>query len=192
MIDNLPSVVAIHEAKLMYPIGIYYNKKHNLVILHVVTNVQGNEWQLAEATIEVAKSLNAKEFLSIEGVGSTNPADDTRIFFYTNKPSNAKHFEDIKIPVLKEGIVMGVTAALLVEADDFPLSCIFAEAHSQLPDSKAAAKVMEVLDKYLNLKIDYKPLLKQAEKFEEKLKRIMQQSKVSEDEHDKKMMSYVG
>ena len=192
MIDDMPSVVAIHEAKLINPIGIYYNKKNNLVILHVVTNVQGNEWQLAEATIEVAKSLNAKEFLSIEGVSSTNPADETRIFFYTNKSINVKHFEKINIPILKEGIVMGVTAALLVEAGDFPLSCIFAEAHSQLPDSKAAAKVIEVLDKYLNLKVDYKPLLKQAEKFEHKLKNIIQQSKISEEEHDKKIMSYVG
>ena len=192
LIDDLPSVVAIHETKLMQPIGIYYNKKHNLVIFHVVTSVQGNEWKLAEATIEVAKSLNAKEFLSIEGVGSTTPGDETKIFFYSNKPANAKRFEKIKVPVLKEGIVMGVTAALLVEAGDFPLSCIFAEAHSQLPDSKAAAKVMEVLDKYLNLNVDYKPLLKQAEKFEEKLKGIMQQSKVTEDERDKKRMSYVG
>ena len=192
LINDLPPVVAIHETKLMQPVGIYYNKTHNLVIFHVVTNVQGNEWQLAEATIEVAKKLNAKEFLSIEGVGSINPGESTNIFFYSNKLANVKRFEKIKVPVLKEGIVMGVTAALLVEAGDFPLSCIFAEAHSQLPDSKAAAKVMEVLDAYLNLKVDYKPLLKQAEKFEEKLKNIMQQSKVSEIERDKKRMSYVG
>ncbi|MBU1854202.1 MAG: PAC2 family protein, partial [Nanoarchaeota archaeon] len=70
--------------------------------------------------------------------------------------------------------------------------CIFAETHSALPDSKAAAKVIEVLDKYLGLKVDYKPLLKQAEEFENKLKNMIQQTSKTTEESDKKYMSYLG
>jgi len=61
-----------------------------------------------------------------------------------------------------------------------------------MPDSKAAAKIIETLDKYMGLAVDYKPLLKQAEKFEEKLKDLMKQSQQSQDMQDKKKLSYVG
>ena len=73
-----------------------------------------------------------------------------------------------------------------------PLSCLFAETHSNLPDSKAAAKVIEALDKYLGMDIDYKPLLEQAAKFEEKLKTIMQKSQEAQEISDKKKLSYFG
>ena len=77
---------------------------------------------------------------------------------------------------LDEGIIMGVTGALLLR-EDITLNCILAETHSQLPDSRAAARIVQVLDKYLGLKVDYKPLLKQAEHFETKLRDVIAKSK---------------
>ena len=85
---------------------------------------------------------------------------------------------------------MGVSASLMLKAKNH--SCLFASAKSQMPDSKAAAKLIEVLDKYLKLKVDYKPLLKQAEEFEDKLKGILKQSDSTFKEADKKSMSYLG
>ena len=40
--------------------------------------------------------------------------------------------------------------------------------------------------------IDYKPLLEQAQKFEEKLKTIMQKSQEAQEVSDKKKLSYLG
>ena len=93
---------------------------------------------------------------------------------------------------LTEGIIIGQTSALLVKADVTPVSCIFAETHSNLPDSKAAAEIIKALDSILGLKIDYKPLLKIAAQFEEKFKGIMMQSEKAKDLQAKKQMSYVG
>ena len=93
---------------------------------------------------------------------------------------------------LTEGIIVGVTGALLLRSEKVPVSCVFAEAQNNLPDSKAAAKVIEKLDKYLGLDVDYKPLLEQAEKFEGKLKNILTQSQKAQDISEKKKMSYVG
>ena len=42
------------------------------------------------------------------------------------------------------------------------------------------------------LDIDYKPLLKQAEEFEEKFKKIIEQTSAAGKERDKKTLSYVG
>jgi len=66
------------------------------------------------------------------------------------------------------------------------------ETHSQLPDSRAAAKVIETLDRYLKLDVDYKPLLQKAQEFEGKLKDIMQQSKMASTEKEKKELNYLG
>ena len=54
------------------------------------------------------------------------------------------------------------------------------------------AKIIEVLDKYLGLTVDYKPLIARAQEFEEKLRGLM--SKVSEVKQDieKKKLSYMG
>jgi predicted ATP-grasp superfamily ATP-dependent carboligase len=69
---------------------------------------------------------------------------------------------------------------------------LFADTHSKLPDSKAAAKVIEVLDKYLGLKIDPKPLILTAEKFEKKLQDILEKSKITTEQVKEKQMNYVG
>jgi uncharacterized protein len=190
MLDEMPAIVAIHENKVVEPFGIFYNKKYNIVILHAINAVNGIEWKIAEAMNKIANDLKAKEIISLEGVGSESMDEDsTRVFYYSkNKKDN---FKKIGIEPLKEGIIMGATGAIILKVN-IPLSCIFAETHSNLPDSKAAAKIIEVLDKYLGLKVDYKPLLEQADKFEKKLKSIMEKSKQAEEISEKKKLSYVG
>ena len=188
-----PPMVAIHDGNLVRPMGIFYSKKYNLVILHVMTNVAGLEWDISSEILALAKQLDAKEIISIEGVGSPGLVDEPSAYYYSNRDAATKKFESGNVKKMKEGIVMGVTATLLLQADhDYSISCIFAETPSNLPDSKAAAKVVEVMDKYLGMNIDYKPLLKQAEKFEEKIKGFLKQSQAMTSEQKKKQLSYVG
>lgn len=190
-LDDIPAMVAIHDGKVIYPVGIYHAKKENIVIIHVVTNVKGVEWQVARAVSQVAKQLGAKELISVEGVASQNPTEGTPTFYYSNLPANQKRFEKVKIEKLKEGVIVGVTGALLVERC-CPVSAVFVETQTGLPDSKAAAEVIKVLDKYLRLKVDPAPLYEQAQKFEEKLKTIVDQTNFAKTQADRKKLSYVG
>ena len=191
LLDELPAIVAVHDGKIVEPIGLFYNKKYNVVILHAITLVNGIEWKVADAVMQVAEQLNAKEIVSLEGVG--NPSVETSKTYFLSKDSKrAAAFKKLGIEPLKEGIVMGVTGAILIKAERFNVSAIFAETHSELPDSKAAAQILQVLDKYLGLNLDYKPLLQQAEKFEQKLKDLLAKSKETQDMQDKKKLSYVG
>jgi predicted ATP-grasp superfamily ATP-dependent carboligase len=81
---------------------------------------------------------------------------------------------------------------LLKAKKGLPVSVLFAETHSKLPDSKAAAKIIQILDQYMFLNVDYKPLLKQAEGFEEKLKGLLSKGQQMAKEQEKKRLSYVG
>jgi len=192
LFDDMPAMVAIHENKIVEPLGVFYDKAYNIVILHAITAATHYEWEMAQTVSKLASELQAKEIISLEGVGSGEESEGSRVFYYSSSDKNAKLFEKAGIEALKEGIIIGVTGAVLLRVEKTPVSCLFAETHSNLPDSKAAAKIVEALDKYLGLNIDYKPLLEQAEKFEEKLKAILQKSQEAQEISDKKKLSYFG
>lgn len=182
--DDLPATIAIHEGKVVDPMAVHYSKKYNLVIFHTILNVKGMEWAVATELGRAAKDLGAKEIISLEGVNVMSPTEST-VFGFGNPK-----FKELGAEDMKESIIMGVSAALLLNAKN--VSCIFAQAQSNLPDSKAAADIIRFLDKYLKLNVDPEPLMKQAELFEEKLKNLMAQTSQAEGEADKKSLSYLG
>lgn len=183
--DELPVTAAVHKGKLVKPMAIYYDKEHNIVILHTILNVKGFEWKIAERIVDMAGMLKAKEIICLEGVASPMAGKDIKVFSY-----GIKNHKEVGVEQIKESIIVGVTAAMLLKYED--VTCFFAETNTGLPDSKASAKIIEVLDKYLGLKVDYDPLIKQAEEFESKLKTIMQQSSKVQEEKEKKDISYLG
>ena len=190
--DDMPAMVAIHESKVVEPLGIFHNSNYNIVILHAITAATHYEWGMADTISKLAGQLNAKEIISLEGVGSGEESEASRVFYYSNNANNSKKFEKAGFMPLKEGIIIGVTGAILLRMEKTPVSCLFAETHSNLPDSKAAANIIQALDKYVGMDLDYKPLLEQAQKFEEKLRTILQKSQEAQEASDKKKLSYLG
>jgi uncharacterized protein len=188
--SEMTPMLAIHESKVVEPFGVFYSKKYNLVILHAITNVAGMEWKIAVAVGELYKKLKAKEIICIEGVGSVGGKGGEDYYYYTNK--KIKKWESTGVKKLKEGVVVGPTASLMLKMDNIPISCVFAETASKLPDSRAAALTIKALDTYLGLKVDYKPLLKKAEEFEGKLKKILEGTKKAKLVKDKKDVTYMG
>ena len=86
---------------------------------------------------------------------------------------------------------MGVTSAVLMKTIK-PTSCIFAETHSNLPDSKAAANVIKLLDKYIGLDVDPAPLIKKAQEFGKQAQNIMDQASQAQKQHENKDLRYMG
>ena len=186
--SEMNPIIAIHDSKIVEPFGIFYSKKYNLVILHAITNVAGMEWKIALAVKDITNKLKAKELICIEGVGGMNKKSET--YYYSNKFKTK--WEKLEIEPIKEGIVIGPTASLVLKLKKYPLSCIFVETASGFPDSRAAAKTIKVLDRYLGLKVDYKPLIKKAEEFENKLKTILESTKKIKEHKTEKEVSYMG
>lgn len=178
----MPATVAVHKGKVVKPMAVYYAKKENIVILHTILPVKDVEWKIADLIIDLTKKLKTKKVICLEGVMS--PSGES-VFFIGDKK-----LEKLGYKPIQESIIMGVTASLLVRYDK--VVGLFAESHSQLPDSTAAAKIIEVLDKYLGLKIDPEPLLQQAKVFEDKLKGLMQQANKAGLEKERKDLSYLG
>lgn len=180
--DELPATVAIHKGKIIHPMAIFYSKRFDTILLHAILDVKGMEWKITDVISKLIKQTGVKEIISVEGVSGTG---GDKIYCYGNP-----EFEKLGAEPVKESVIMGVTAALMVR--NMKVSCVFAETQSEIPDSRAAAKVIEFLNNYLKLELDIKPLLVQAEVFETKLKSILQQTNQTVSEADKKKMSYFG
>lgn len=189
--EEAPAMIAIHQNQVIEPISLHYSQEYNLVLVHAINIGKDLSWKLASVMEELAKVLTAKEIVCLEGVGSPDP-ESGRVFYYTTGSDKiTKKLNGIANPLM-EGIIVGVTGALLAKSIDIPLLALFAEAKSNLPDSKAAAEIIKALDAYTGLDIDPKPLLKQAAMFEEKLRSIVGKTKEAEELHDEKKLSYVG
>jgi len=162
-------LTAIHKSEVVYPITLYYNKKYNLIIIQALTEVTGFEWQVANTIVEIAKTIEAKQIIVLESMPSHE--ENVQLYYYSNNKTK------LNIKPVTESVIMGITAATLLKAKKIPVLCIFAEAHSQFPDSESAAKVVGVIGEYLGMKIDIKPLLEAAKKFEANLRQIMERTK---------------
>ncbi|MBS3171067.1 proteasome assembly chaperone family protein [Candidatus Woesearchaeota archaeon] len=186
-IDELPPIVAVHQGQVIEPLGVFYSKKYNLVILHALTSVAGIEWALQNEICKLMDELKVKELITIEGIGSTT-VENMNVYYLANKKLDLKK---ININPLKEGIILGVSGALLLRGCA-NLVALFVETHSTLPDSRGAAKIIEILDKYLGLKVDYKPLMEKAVKFENKIKELMAKKEKVAASQEKKELTYLG
>ena len=80
--DELPAMIAIHQNKVIEPISLHYNKEYNLVLVHAINVGKDLGWKLAQAIEDLAKQLQAKEIISLEGVGSPNQ-DSGKVFYYS-------------------------------------------------------------------------------------------------------------
>lgn len=190
-LKDIQPMIAIHEEKVVHPMGLFYNSKYNLLVVHVVAATSGIEWKLGEGIMDIAKQLNAKEIISLEGVSTNEDVVDPKTFFFASDDKKKQELVRLGLEPLKEGIILGVTSALLLKSKT-PTTCIFVETHSNMPDSKAAAKIVETLDKYLGLDVDYDPLLKKAEIFEDHLRGLLDKTQETVSLQEKKKMSYVG
>src|SRR3989344_203385 len=71
IVDKAAPLVAVHDGKLIEPYSIYYDKTHNLLIIHSIVATPGAEWQLADSVVALANKVKAKSLISLEGIGSS-------------------------------------------------------------------------------------------------------------------------
>ncbi len=189
--EKLPAIVAVHGGEIIEPFAIFYDEKRNIVILRSIATVAGLEWELADSALKLFKKIEAKELICVEGVGGMEKVSEPKVYHLSANKEQKRKLEAIGLKQLNEGIIIGSAASFLSKVKEALL--IFAESYSELPDSRAAAKIIEVLDKYLGLDVDYKPLIEKADKFERKVRELLSKSAmVKKDQDGKEGESYFG
>jgi len=187
--EFMPATI-IHNTKPSPPVRIYAGEKkcgpdgsceQIAVIISEFMPPYNIIKPLADKILEWADSKGCKAIIALEGthaVGSKKK--DMKVFGIGSNPEMKNFLKKYKIEETIEGMITGVNGVLLYQGVlmQKDVMCLLSEAHSQYPDSRAAGNLLKKLDVMLpEIKIDPKPLYKEAEEIEKKIRQFMEQSK---------------
>ena len=187
--EFMPATV-IHKSRPSPPVRIYAGEKtcgpdgsceQLAVIISEFMPPYNIIKPLADKILKWADKKGCKIVITLEGTHAVGDKKQKFNVYGVGSNSEMKNFlKSYKIDETKEGMITGVTGVLLYEGVLWQrdVVCLLSEAHSSYPDSRAAGNLLKKLDVMLpEIKIDPKPLYKEAEKIEEQIKKFMEQSK---------------
>lgn len=133
---------------------------------------------LGDAILAWAQKKKCSFIVSLEGTHAPDTKTPmTHGVATTTKMKKTLHTYGIN--ETQEGMITGITGILLYQGAllNRDVLCLLAEAHSSYPDSRAAALLVETLDKMLpGIKIDAEPLYKEAKDIEQKIRMFIKQA----------------
>lgn len=178
--DLFPPVAVLSNGVIKHPVRVYANEKRDLVVIETEFPLPTTlATKIAKGIINFAKQVNAKEIVCLEGIAINDTTTKEAVIYSisTDKKLQAKVSKFSK--PLESGIVMGVSASVLLEAKErtFPATCLLAESHFEFPDGKSAVLIIKKINDIYRLGIDTKKLEKESESFESQLKTIINHAK---------------
>ncbi len=190
--DFLP-VTIIHNGKPSPPVRLYASKKkcgpngsceQLAVVLSEFAPPPKTIRALADTLLWWAQTKKCKIILTLEGMQIPKREDnyESKIFGVGSTPGIKKILKKNGIIPTKEGIIVGLSGVLLLEGavQKRDIICMLAETQTAYPDSRAAARLLEKIDKLLPLiKIEAEPLYKEAEEIEKKITQYIKTSKTA-------------
>jgi uncharacterized protein len=187
--EFMPATV-IHNSKPSPPVRIYAGKKkcgpdgiceQLAVIISEFMPPYNIIKPLADKILEWSDKKGCKAIVALEGTHAVGEKKDKLNVYGVGSNIEMKNFlKKYKILETKEGMITGVNGVLLYEGVlmERDVMCLLSEAHSSFPDSRAAGNLLKKLDVMLpEIKIDPKPLYKEAEEIEKRIRTFMEQSK---------------
>ncbi len=99
-----------------------------------------------------------------------------------NNREIVKKLDEMGLTIVPFGNINGISGTLLTRCatQEIPASCLFAEVLNHYPDPRAAAEIIEKINKILDKEIDPEPLLKEAQEIESRLKKLAENVQVPE------------
>jgi uncharacterized protein len=137
---------------------------------------------IASTVLDWAQDQRCVQLVCPEGLIVDREAGENREVEVYGIGSTDRSNELLKkngVAMFEEGVITGVAGVLLNEGRkrDFDVMTLLSEAHPDYPDARAAARVIETIDKLLlHTALDAKPLYEEAERIENQLKSIHQQT----------------
>jgi len=176
---DFPPYTLIQNGNPYPPIRIYGCKREcatedcgDLIIVTSEITLKPEHYYTLDIAIgELFKELGIASVIALEGIPQFG--DDLSIFACGTSAASREKMDDLGLKRFDEGLVRGLTGVMLYEGfhSGSDLIAMLCPANPALPDPRAAARALEVLSKLMpELKIDAKPLYKEAEEIENKIK----------------------
>lgn len=189
------SPIAVVQGGEVHPIIRVYGKGGFGLVLSEFPPSPSQANAIARTILDAAERHKARMIVGLEGVVPHPPGDeDTEpeesavaeaqspeqvwVAFSRKDPAILKAFAPAKARMLEDGVIGGVSGALLVQGigRSIPVAVLLVSARvaEGLPDHRAGAALIETLDRLLpEVAIDTGPLRAQAEQIEKALRAVM-------------------
>ncbi len=191
--EDLPPIALMSEGEIRFPIRIFASKEHNIIMFESeLPIVPKLTFRIASDIAEWAKKQKVERVICLEGIAGKGESGELYGVGTVDGLDDELKKEGVKI--LKNGVILGVSAALLLEckSEGIPAVCLMAQSHATFPDGKASAKIVDYLSKKYKLSINTKPLRDEAEKFEAQIKDIIERAKTAQMPVDKPLKTMYG
>jgi len=168
---EFPPLAVLYKGIAIHPFRIYSSEGIVLFLSDFIIPPTVS-YDMSNAIVDWMERNNSKELITLNSMVVMEKSDS--VAAAANSEDALKRLGDLKLPILPFGNVNGLSGSLLTRTatKDIPASCLFAEVLNQYPDPRAAASLVNVLNKMLNIKVNAEPLLKEAEEIEERLKEL--------------------
>jgi len=170
---HFPPLAVLYRGVAIHPFRIY-NADDLVLFLSDFVVPPNVTYDMTNAIVEWMKKNNSKELITLNSIPVRQKTNG--VAAAANSPEGLKRLGELDLPILPFGNINGLSGTLLTRsiASDIPASCLFAEVLNQYPDPRAAASVVDVLNRMLNIEVNSEPLLKEAEEIESRLKELAQ------------------
>jgi len=190
--NNFMPTTVIHDRYPSPPVRIYAGKKkcgpkdgcdQIAVIMSEFMPPYESIGPLVDAILSWGKEKRCRIITTFEGSHEKKEKkeeDQEEVYGVGSTQYMQKMLDKYEITQMKEGMITGVTGVLLYKAalEEQNAMCLLSKAHSKFPDSRAAAKLIQILDVMLpGIKLDPQPLYEEADRIEKKIKAFMEESK---------------
>jgi uncharacterized protein len=179
--EAFPPVSMIYDSTPKFPARIYASEELKLVVfLSEFTPVPPLARPIGRVLVEFYKNHGCDWIIAPEVISRPREGETLEVFGVGCNDRARKELKRFGIRPLQIGMVTGITGVLLNEGRRHHLNVIalIAEAQLGIPDARAAAKVLEILDRFVpTLEINVEPLYEEAERIEAKIREMRKQAK---------------
>jgi len=169
-----PPLAVLYKGVALHPFRIYGGEGLVLFLSDFIVP-QNIVFDMTNAIVDWMDKNNSKELITFNSAIVREKMNPTAAV--ANSTESLDRLKDKNIPILEMGNLNGISGTLLTQTAmrNIPGTCILAETLTQYPDPRAAAEVVQGLNKLIDIDIDYKPLLKEAEDIESRLKKLAEE-----------------
>jgi len=168
-----PPLAVLYRGLAIHPFRIYSNGEIVLFLSDFIVPPEVT-YDMTNVIVDWMDRNQSKELITFNSIVVREKTEG--VAAAANTIDGLKRLGDLELPILPFGNINGLSGTLLTRSltSKIPASCLFAEVLNQYPDPRAAASVVDVLNKMLDIKVNAEPLLKEAEEIESRLKQLAQ------------------
>ena len=177
--ELLPPVIVVHQSKVCDPMRVF-GRQGLMVLSSEVPIYPSLVYPLGKSVVEWAVREGAKGIIAITGIAVPNrlEIEIPEVYGIAGSFELYEMLAKANVRSFEEGFVVGPTAVMMREGikRGLPTVMLLAQCFLEYPDPGAAAQAITALNRMLEIDVDVKPLLEEAEMIRVRTRELMRRT----------------